>query len=547
MHDGGTYRTAETYAKTERIGYAARRPVVFVLLATSLLLGLLGTPVQVQANPFVDVPAGHWAYNALEQLSAVGLIDGYSPGFFSGSRKLTRYEVALSLAEGLRRLTSADAEGASLPAEAHLADLVLRYNEKAGDEVVGQDEADHFRSLIAEFDTELHMLGHTTPTIEPWATAVATAGTPPERLQLDGSVVPLARQMFLTGLGRVGDDDRTSVSPSSQIPILSWRTATEQGEAPTEPFGIALGRIGSTVLYVDGDASRLLHSHGGPVVRPALDGAIHSSDDALREPLFAGAEGDDNPLPPWHVTETRVGVQRPVLAPFLSMSGERSERSNVLGEVAASAVSAKLQLGDVALDGTVRRVESGSEPFAGVSASDTFGLGLSVRFGDVLLSTGRDVVQRTDDSDVEHVTSLSLEYGLPEQPQVRAGWQSVTLEQLRDARSRTSVDVNVPVPQGALHLGLAYLGAREGESAGISMTTLTTAGFDVDLLENTRASAAFSMEDSAAESRRTTSLGLRYTLSAESALLLGYKLIDFADDADADRQNVTTAEFSIRF
>src|SRR5690606_11580872 len=137
---------------------------------------------------------------------------------------------------------------------------------------------------------------------------------------------------------------------------------------------------------------------------------------------------------------------------------------------------------DVALAGSVRTVEPGFP-----ADGEAVGIGLTVRFGDVLLSAGRDFVQR-------------------------AGWQTVS-----DTRSRTSVDLNVPVPQGALHLGVAYEGKRDEEAGRISMTTLTMAGLDLRVAANAEARATFALQDSEEGRERTTSLGLRYSLSPEAA------------------------------
>src|SRR6056297_3105287 len=50
------------------------------------------------ANPFVDVPLNHWAYDAVQTLAAKGVIVGYPDGTFGGQRTLTRYEMAEALA-----------------------------------------------------------------------------------------------------------------------------------------------------------------------------------------------------------------------------------------------------------------------------------------------------------------------------------------------------------------------------------------------------------------------------------------------------------------
>lgn len=43
---------------------------------------------------FNDIPAGHWATEAVEAIAADGLITGYQDGTFQGARTLTRYEAA---------------------------------------------------------------------------------------------------------------------------------------------------------------------------------------------------------------------------------------------------------------------------------------------------------------------------------------------------------------------------------------------------------------------------------------------------------------------
>lgn len=46
------------------------------------------------ANPFTDVSADDWAYQAVASLSDEGIIDGYPDGTFRGDKHVTRYEIA---------------------------------------------------------------------------------------------------------------------------------------------------------------------------------------------------------------------------------------------------------------------------------------------------------------------------------------------------------------------------------------------------------------------------------------------------------------------
>ena len=46
------------------------------VLTTALVVGAASTTFAA-ANPFADVPADHWAYDAVAQLAADGVIEGY--------------------------------------------------------------------------------------------------------------------------------------------------------------------------------------------------------------------------------------------------------------------------------------------------------------------------------------------------------------------------------------------------------------------------------------------------------------------------------------
>ena len=74
-------------------------------LALVLVLVLAFT-LPVLANPFVDVPLNHWAYDAVQDLAAKGVIIGYPDGTFGGTRTLTRYEFAEATARALAYVES---------------------------------------------------------------------------------------------------------------------------------------------------------------------------------------------------------------------------------------------------------------------------------------------------------------------------------------------------------------------------------------------------------------------------------------------------------
>lgn len=71
-------------------------------LTTALVVGAASTTFAA-ANPFSDVPADHWAYDAVSQLAADGVINGYGDGTYRGDRNITRYEMAQLIAKAMAK------------------------------------------------------------------------------------------------------------------------------------------------------------------------------------------------------------------------------------------------------------------------------------------------------------------------------------------------------------------------------------------------------------------------------------------------------------
>ena len=55
------------------------------------------------ANPFSDVPAKHWAYDAVGKLAQAGVITGYGDGTFKGDKTVSRYEMASMVAAAMQK------------------------------------------------------------------------------------------------------------------------------------------------------------------------------------------------------------------------------------------------------------------------------------------------------------------------------------------------------------------------------------------------------------------------------------------------------------
>ncbi|MDR2528838.1 MAG: S-layer homology domain-containing protein [Synergistaceae bacterium] len=90
-------------------------------------------------NPFMDVPMNHWAYDAIGQLAARGVLSGYPDGTYKGKQPTSRYEMASAVARALA-----------------LTDL-----SKAA-----KQDVETLKKLIEEFQDELDTLGVKTDELD---------------------------------------------------------------------------------------------------------------------------------------------------------------------------------------------------------------------------------------------------------------------------------------------------------------------------------------------------------------------------------------------
>ncbi|MDO4178194.1 MAG: S-layer homology domain-containing protein [Phascolarctobacterium sp.] len=86
-----------------------------LVLAMAMALGV--TASAYAANPFSDVPAGHWAYDSISKLAAAGVVEGYPDGSFKGENLMTRYEMAQIVAKAMAKGANVDALAAEFAQE----------------------------------------------------------------------------------------------------------------------------------------------------------------------------------------------------------------------------------------------------------------------------------------------------------------------------------------------------------------------------------------------------------------------------------------------
>ena len=104
-----------------------------LVLAMAMALGV--TASAYAANPFSDVPAGHWAYDSIAKLAAAGVIEGYGDDTFRGDRLMTRYEMAQIVAKAMAKGANVDKLAAEFADELDKLNVRVAALEKKSDNV----------------------------------------------------------------------------------------------------------------------------------------------------------------------------------------------------------------------------------------------------------------------------------------------------------------------------------------------------------------------------------------------------------------------------
>ena len=104
-----------------------------LVLAMAMALGV--TASAYAANPFSDVPAGHWAYDSINKLAAAGVIEGYGDATFGGDKLMTRYEMAQIVAKAMAKGANVDKLAAEFADELDNLGVRVASLEKKADNV----------------------------------------------------------------------------------------------------------------------------------------------------------------------------------------------------------------------------------------------------------------------------------------------------------------------------------------------------------------------------------------------------------------------------
>jgi len=168
-----------------------------------IALVIVMTAPAFAAPLFPDVPEQHWARDAVADLAAKGILEGYPDGTFKGDRAATRWEMAMALQRFLAKM---EAEHAKFATKADLEAL---------------------RALVNNLKDELDALGVRVKNLEENVAALDKRVTELERITFEGDFVTRFVTIGINNVGRTGTNWNTDVgglngvSPVSQAGNLT--------------------------------------------------------------------------------------------------------------------------------------------------------------------------------------------------------------------------------------------------------------------------------------------------------------------------------------
>jgi len=505
------------------------RQLLFSALIIFLFVG------SVQAGSMTNFPDDHWVYDAIDALAGSSVMDEIVP------EEINRFEAALLVSQAIQQLELLDEDRhqrLGVSRDVTLSDIVLEYNRTVSEkDRVDNTEADWLNKLALEFRPELEALGYSVQDqsskrdLGSGLDASGGLGYDPvlrenlrrPYLASDGS------ELYRSSAAKPGSSEQDfRVIDAGRVPDLNLWNQPSSAHSSDEERQVPLA---GTAFQFDGEVA--------PV------GGLQEFDEriSLANDLRVGAryiEGPDTDDEEKQRALAGISGQY-FLSEDLSLEGEYLQSTETAFGGGALSLGATMRLGDqIELGGSVRSLQSGFQPLgAQESLEGGSGYGLSLRLGDLILNTMRDEHRFPDSEKPQITTSVDLQYNLPNSMLLSAGFRQ-TDEDFRSVKdlgkpSMTSLELDIPIPQGRLQLGLAseWTSGGDGENSG-------------DMWQ-----AGLSDGDRESFSRTTASVGFSYLLDADTSFKLNYRLIDFSGmDTDGDedsKSNRTTAEFSIRF
>ncbi len=231
------------------VAFATAAPAIMVPSLTAVKAQDAATPANAE---YPDVPRGHWAYEAINRLSQIGVIEGLPNGNYYGNKPMTRYEFAVAIARLIDRFGTATGT-ATVGAIGPVGPVgpVGPQGANAPDTITRAEVNDLLAALRREFADELARLGVRVDALENRVSDLENRVTAPPRVTLTPSIltrhgtatyitqVPVAGQPGVYGPDQAG---RTIVNgnqfagvnailprpPYTNFPRRSTRVANEK-------------------------------------------------------------------------------------------------------------------------------------------------------------------------------------------------------------------------------------------------------------------------------------------------------------------------------
>jgi len=179
-----------------------KKNLVLVAGASMLMLGvpaisMAQNPGASTSGPFADVPADHWAYQAVDTLQKAGIVIGYPDGTYGGKRAMTRYEFAVAIARLLPLINNTGANN-----YATKDDLAALRQDLENKLQANSDAIDALRELVDEFQPELEKMGQDVAAVNDRLNAlearVAAVEEEQRRVKITGALNMIVKAVDVT-------------------------------------------------------------------------------------------------------------------------------------------------------------------------------------------------------------------------------------------------------------------------------------------------------------------------------------------------------------
>ena len=214
------------------------------ILALAAVAALTAGVSAYAANPFSDVTPDDWAFQAVSDLSAQGVVEGYPDGSFKGERNMTRYELAQIIARLMAKEDQLNAEqqatldklaGEYADELANLGVRVANLEKKVGNISWSGDARMQYQHVLGDEVTKHE---------DSWngRMRINVSGQVNDQVSVEGR---LATNMYFKDGEEAGDDGDTTMD---KIHVVYQ---------PTDAFSIDLGRtsagLSQTGIFMDDD------------------------------------------------------------------------------------------------------------------------------------------------------------------------------------------------------------------------------------------------------------------------------------------------------